>query len=277
MKRPKRPLSSYNLFYRFKRDKILEARKNGDESLETINRLIAAVPGLEDHPSLINNISPEQVNDFRRKEIRAAMQENLSPKDNRNRSHRKSHGALSFLEMSKLMVTRWKSIDDLSRSVFEELAEEGRQVYRKRVAEYEAIYPPPSKKRRKTTTSILIDKTQPENKSTSLAPESDKELPSPIVSPTMFHVQVPMAAHSKDIQDEKPAIPSACHIPKKTKQKISPNASTVTPPPIMDLSSFSFRDQLDLMEKSFNNRLANGVYQMLEDLEPLPISSREEK
>eukprot|EP00581_Thalassiosira_minuscula_P028364 CAMPEP_0183753386 /NCGR_PEP_ID=MMETSP0739-20130205/2906_1 /TAXON_ID=385413 /ORGANISM="Thalassiosira miniscula, Strain CCMP1093" /LENGTH=308 /DNA_ID=CAMNT_0025989863 /DNA_START=198 /DNA_END=1124 /DNA_ORIENTATION=- len=140
MKRPKRPLTAYNLFYRFKRDKILRARKNGDESAETVS-LIAAVPGLEEHPTIANTLSPQKLNEFRRNEIRAAMKDNIEPKCNRHRSHRKTHGALSFLEMSKHMVASWKSADKFSRSVFDELAEEGRKLYRERVAEYEEVQP----------------------------------------------------------------------------------------------------------------------------------------
>eukprot|EP00581_Thalassiosira_minuscula_P008597 CAMPEP_0183706556 /NCGR_PEP_ID=MMETSP0737-20130205/3332_1 /TAXON_ID=385413 /ORGANISM="Thalassiosira miniscula, Strain CCMP1093" /LENGTH=44 /DNA_ID= /DNA_START= /DNA_END= /DNA_ORIENTATION= len=44
MKRPDYPLSAYNCFHRFKRCKILGARKNGDNSAETITRLIAGMP-----------------------------------------------------------------------------------------------------------------------------------------------------------------------------------------------------------------------------------------
>lgn len=142
MEKPKRALSNYNLFYRFKRSKILHACENGDDSKETVNRLITAMPGLEDHPSIdTQKLSSEDVNDIRRNEIRSALCEHLSPKDSSKRSHRKSHGACSFLEMNNMMCSAWKSIDDFARSQFEELANEGRSVYRKRVAEYEASDP----------------------------------------------------------------------------------------------------------------------------------------
>jgi len=154
MKRPKRPLTAYNLFFRFKREKILGAHKRADDSADSINRLIEATPGLEEQPDYVKTMSPKEANERRRNDIREAMKENISPKDNRHRSHRKTHGALSFLEMNKKMVNSWKSIDGFTRSVFEELAEEGRMLYRKRIAEYEEEHPSPPKKKARSPSSI---------------------------------------------------------------------------------------------------------------------------
>jgi len=173
MKRPKRPLTAYNLFFRFKREKILGAHKSGDDSAEAINRLIEATPGLEDQPDYPKTMSPKEVNERRRKDIRAAMEENIAPKCNRHRSHRKTHGALSFLEMNKKMVNSWKSIDGFTRTVFEELADEGRMLYRKLIAEYEEEHPPPPKKKAKISSSALTPESVPskENGGVSVTPE----------------------------------------------------------------------------------------------------------
>ena len=140
--KPKRPLSAYNLFFRFKRAKILEAQKAGDDSIETINRLITSTPGLEDHPSIVVDppiVTREAIHEISRNAIRSALVDNLCPKDTRNRVHRKSGQGvgLTFLEMNKIMVASWKGIEDDIRSVFEELAEEGRKMYKTRMAEYE--------------------------------------------------------------------------------------------------------------------------------------------
>lgn len=99
--KPKRPLSAYNLFYRYKRIKTLDANQNGDTSKETIDRMIAAVPGLEDHHSA-QILSEKNEKELRRNAIRTVLLNNLSPKDTSKRSHRKSHGAMTFLEMNKV-------------------------------------------------------------------------------------------------------------------------------------------------------------------------------
>ena len=136
--KPKRPLSAYNLFYRFKRAKIVEASNSSNDGKDAILQLVMAVPGLEDYaPSTLSStMSQDEVATLSRSEIRGALLTNLSPNETRKRTHRKSHGAMSFLDMNKAMVASWKSIDDTTRAVFEELAEIGRRQYHKRVAEY---------------------------------------------------------------------------------------------------------------------------------------------
>lgn len=48
--RPKRTLSAYNLFYRFKRQTVLKAVARGVVDKEEITRLIKAAPGTEYEP-----------------------------------------------------------------------------------------------------------------------------------------------------------------------------------------------------------------------------------
>ena len=78
------------------------------------------MPGLEDYPSMkYDPNSFDHVKDICRAEIRSLLEHNLSPNETRDRVHRKSHGYMSFTEMSKIMCDSWKVIDDYTKSVFE--------------------------------------------------------------------------------------------------------------------------------------------------------------
>lgn len=159
--KPKRPLSAFNLFYRFKRQKVLDAissRDNGNGKIgkDDISRLIEAPPGLEeDQDTKTKNAtdeadddddaspsSPKTENDLRlrRATIRNELQDNLLPRESRDRSHRTNQGALngimSFVELGSIVSSSWKNIDDFAKTVFMELAEEGRELYRWRMGEY---------------------------------------------------------------------------------------------------------------------------------------------
>ncbi|KAL3801223.1 hypothetical protein HJC23_012623 [Cyclotella cryptica] len=135
-KRPKRPLTPYNLFYRFKRGRILHSCSIGNGDKETIRRLVAAVPGLENmSPSELRLLHPKDVYAVSRDIIRKEMQENLLPFEGK-RAHRKTHGMMEFVEMSRMMCDQWKLVDESIKRIFQELAEEGKQLYRERLSEY---------------------------------------------------------------------------------------------------------------------------------------------
>ena len=105
------------VFYRYKRAKIFDAYKSGDNSKDTIIRLTQCTPGLEGYNAAIETYTSTQLMELSRGSVRAALLDNLAPKDNSKRTHRKSHGnsTMSFLEMNKIMVTAWKSLDEYHR------------------------------------------------------------------------------------------------------------------------------------------------------------------
>lgn len=116
--KPKRPLSAYNLFYRFKRLKILEAHASGNDTEEFITKLMATPSGLEGDG--IHNVSSplsssEYLKELRRNTIRETLVDNLNPNTS-PRIHKAGNSKLNFLEMSKLMVTSWKGIDEFALS-----------------------------------------------------------------------------------------------------------------------------------------------------------------
>ena len=145
--KPKRPLSAFNLFYRFKRQKVIALQQsNQDANKDDITNLVQAAPGLEDYArggaALPQDVSPEEVYNLRRANIHKEMEHNLAPRDTRTRSHRTDqngiNGSMSFVELGKLMNTSWQDCDDFAKSVFRELAEEGRRDYRQRLEKYNA-------------------------------------------------------------------------------------------------------------------------------------------
>ncbi|KAL3801217.1 hypothetical protein HJC23_012617 [Cyclotella cryptica] len=135
-KKPKRPLTPYNLFYRFKRGRILQLCSIGSGDKDTIQRLVAAVPGLENmSPSELRLLHPKDMYIVSRSIIRKEMKENLLPFEGK-RAHRKTHGMMDFVEMSRMMCNQWKVVDESIKCIFQELAEEGKQLYRERLSEY---------------------------------------------------------------------------------------------------------------------------------------------
>ena len=164
--KPKRPLSAFNLFYRYKRRKILRYISRGGGGgvdKDEIIRIVGTAPGLEaeeeeeDQCSSSSSSSsspndprggederpaPEAMEEDERRAsaIRSELAGNLLPRDNRDRQHRTNesamNGTMSFVELGKAMNASWKGCDDIARSVFDDLAEEGRRHYQMRLREY---------------------------------------------------------------------------------------------------------------------------------------------
>ena len=137
--KPKRPLSSYNIFYRFKRQKTIEM--GGNVNKDDIITLVRTPPGTESsYPSPPADATPSELNEIRRTNIRTEMLNNLLPRETSRRRHRKNtnafNGEMNFLELSKLMNTAWTSCDEFAKSIFNELADTGRESYKVQIAEW---------------------------------------------------------------------------------------------------------------------------------------------
>ena len=129
-KRPKQPLSGYNLFYRYKRQQLIEASGRNQASTEDAVRQLIAKPASAEfsHPVGLAKASSEILNEVRRSNIRDAMKHQLRSKSTAKRAHRKSLAfKISFNDMNRMMVTGWMAADELTKDVFQELREEGRK------------------------------------------------------------------------------------------------------------------------------------------------------
>ena len=117
--KPKRPLSSYNLFYRFKRQHIIELQSN-NANKDQIIQLINQSPGLEDVYSVPKDATtPDEINEIRKANIVNDMKDNLSPRETAKRRHRKNknamNGEVGFIELGKLMNASWKTCDEFAK------------------------------------------------------------------------------------------------------------------------------------------------------------------
>ena len=153
MEKPKRPLSSFNLFYRYKRSLLT----GQDISEEAVKNILTCPAGLEDGllPSTSQhhqqqqskrsskNIKPSlKTNELRRIKIRSALDGKILPSsDTKKRRHRKAANgpSISFVEMGRLMTESWKSVDPYARQVFDDLAGEGRKFYRDALEKYTEV------------------------------------------------------------------------------------------------------------------------------------------
>ena len=143
LQKPKRPLSAFNLFYRYKRQHIIRliASSNAEGSVDkdTICRLIKVPPGLEYNYTLVMaSVAKTQaeIDALRRHHICIELK-NLQARDLKTRAHRKSMNCpIGFVELSKLMNSSWKDCDDVAKAVFNELSQEIREVYRRKIKEY---------------------------------------------------------------------------------------------------------------------------------------------
>ena len=89
--KPKRPLTAYHLFLQLEREYIIQSEIEGDVPIDNDKVY------LEDVPQRYKNIRISQ--DWYQKSGQRAK-----------RKHRKSHGKIGFLELSRIIAVRWKQL-----------------------------------------------------------------------------------------------------------------------------------------------------------------------
>jgi len=142
IQKPRRPLSSFNLFYRYKRQhiiRLLASSNDDDVDKDAIRCLIMTAPGLEEYYNTLDTryaaSTQAEVDALRCHRICLELK-NFQARDTK-RSHRKSmNGIFTFVELGKVMQTGWKDCDDVAKAVFNRLSEESREVYRLQMKEY---------------------------------------------------------------------------------------------------------------------------------------------
>jgi hypothetical protein len=118
--KPKRPLSSYNFFFKTERKKILEKVGLFEELEKRENKADSGEDELP-APKIQNNPEDE---DYLDEETLGRL--------------RKEGGKVSFEEMGKVIGQRWKNIDPDRLQKFSELAAEDTERYKKEMQSYNA-------------------------------------------------------------------------------------------------------------------------------------------
>ena len=224
IQKPKRPLSAFNLFYRYKRQHIIRlitSNPEGSVDKDTIRHLFKTPPGLEyNYTLVVASVASTQaeIDALRRHHICIELK-NLQARDLKTRAHRKSMNCpIGFVELSKLMNSSWKDCDDVAKAVFNELSQEIREVYHRKIREYNDMCKAlgltkqkQAKKESKKRSRISVDESddtsnEPDNKKAKLTKKEKAEaevIHQPPKFPPPLHV--PRVSPVDEVADQQEA------------------------------------------------------------------------
>ena len=109
-KKPLKTLSAYNFFFRHERERILADDKN--------------------------NENEDEFYSFSKKQ--ALLHDHWYRDRSQKRSHRKSHGKISFATLSRIVAQRWKELPEHRKTFYQDLAAEDLKRYRHELLQRES-------------------------------------------------------------------------------------------------------------------------------------------
>jgi len=130
--KPRRPFTEYHIFFQLERNYILQTpsqrnNKDDEEEVDTTITFTDIDPNASTRPLKYRDlILPNQWHS-----------KGSRPKC---RSHRKNHGKITFVELTKLISKRWREADGITKRFCRDLAERELKRYREDMKEHVELY-----------------------------------------------------------------------------------------------------------------------------------------
>ena len=136
-KKPMRPLTAYHIFFQIEREYVIQT----------------SAGEVADKSMMDNKITLEDVPE-RYKNIKLLPDWYAGPGKRQKRKHRKQHGKIGFLELSRVISTRWAKLDEIdpeTKAFVTKIAKSEVEEYYREMKEYKELtknmnLPAPSKK-----------------------------------------------------------------------------------------------------------------------------------
>lgn len=124
-KKPMRPLTAYHIFFQIEREYIIQttAGENADKTILDGKKCIDDVPD-------------------KYRDIKLSHDWYFGPGKRAKRKHRKQHGKIGFLELSRVISTRWAQLDETDpdiKAYVSKLAKQELEEYQREVEEYKEL------------------------------------------------------------------------------------------------------------------------------------------
>jgi hypothetical protein len=142
--RPQRPFTEYNVFFQLERESLLQSREDGlSNGAYTVKRILDQERQVESPEKAA--LRPRQYRHLVLPSDWYVVGSKYTGKGDpnsyrRDRKHRKTHGVISFVELTKLVSSKWKVVDPETKEYCRSIAQEEYKRYRKELDEFIKIY-----------------------------------------------------------------------------------------------------------------------------------------